>query len=471
MSRHHEQLLRRICQNEPTFSKAKTILHTASLKTTPGSGYELGQGATGLPAICAYIAAEELGDDDIDEKSAQAASCLKPKVFKTTLQTVRSALAAAAAAATSPTKRASRNISYKQLVDDAKIGRKGMVTEWMKDAERTLMDNREMRRRFQSAYDAITLAVFCWVCGLMGNKKVKAPDLLDKYDVPRDQFDELTDALHEVCKDVAKDIQNDIAALKAGTYVPKTRPTTVTVSPTKGSAATLPPPIAPPARSLSRSPSKSALRAPSLGLTPTKTPSHKRKVAFDDPIPEEDEEEFDVTATPSKRQKLSSPVKPLPPTPAPATARASSRLADVATARAAREAEEAFRAHEQPVAGPSTPRRARTAPSQPPSTHSSRSGRSRSQTGSAPTTPSRHGKARMSTVREELGGGDRPARRRCRPVFADQQQWLRGDSRLERELKPWMKKWRELVQRAGGDVWKAAGMVGEGAAATVRVAA
>lgn len=59
-------------------------------------------------------------------------------------------------------------MSYKQLVDDAKIGRKGMVTGWMNDAERTLMDNREMRRRFGSMYDAITLAVFCWVCGLMG---------------------------------------------------------------------------------------------------------------------------------------------------------------------------------------------------------------------------------------------------------------------------------------------------------------
>ena len=66
------------------------------------------------------------------------------------------------------------------------------------------------------------------------------------------------------------------------------------------------------------------------------------------------------------------------------------------------------------------------------------------------------------------------ARRRYRPVFADQQQWVKGDSRLERELKPWREKWRELVGRAGGDVWKAAGMVGEGAGAgatAVRVAA
>ena len=275
------------------------------------------------------------------------------------------------------------------------------------------------------------------------NKKVKPPTLVAKYAIPRDQFDELTDALHEVCKDVAKTIQEDIAAMKAGTYAPKAPPTTTMPASTmKVSTATLPPPIPAPSRSVSRSPSKSALRAPSVGLTPTKTPTHKRKVAFDGPIPEEDEdeEEFDATATPSKRRKLSSPVKP-------GTPLVSSRLADAAASREA--------ALPLPIpppqagAGPSTPRRQRTTPSYPSSTP--RSGRSGSQTGSAPTTPSR--KLRLSTVREEEEG---PPRRRCRPVFADQQQWLKGDSRLERELKPWQDKWRELVRKAGGDVWKAA---------------
>ena len=51
-------------------------------------------------------------------------------------------------------------------------------------------------------------------------------------------------------------------------------------------------------------------------------------------------------------------------------------------------------------------------------------------------------------------------------MFADQQQWLRGDARLERELRPWADKWRELVKSVGGDVWKAAGMA-RGAAVRV----
>ncbi len=71
MSRHHDQLVRLLCHNDATFSKAKAILHTASLKTTPGSGYDLGPGASGLPAICAYIAAEEcvfLVSNPVDEE-------------------------------------------------------------------------------------------------------------------------------------------------------------------------------------------------------------------------------------------------------------------------------------------------------------------------------------------------------------------------------------------------------------------
>ncbi|TFK88186.1 hypothetical protein K466DRAFT_662478 [Polyporus arcularius HHB13444] len=71
------------------------------------------------------------------------------------------------------------------------------------------------------------------------------------------------------------------------------------------------------------------LRAPSADLSPTKTPSHKRKVAFDGPIDEEDEE-FDALATPCKRQKFSSPIKPLTATP-----RSSSRIAAVLAARVA----------------------------------------------------------------------------------------------------------------------------------------
>lgn len=266
----------------------------------------------------------------------------------------------------------------------------------------------------------------------------------------RDQFDELTDALHDVCKEVAKTINNDMAALR--TQSTPSKPALPKTATTPSKQISIPPPLpAPsgltPSRAVSKSPSKSALRAPSADLSPTKTPSHKRKVAFG-PIAEEDEDEFDALATPSKRQKFSSPLKPLPT----ATPRASSRLASKATQAAGDD--------DNTVAGPSTPRRPRTTSTQPSSTHSSRSVRSSRAysaiSGSAPSTPSR---SRMSALPTVMEVPEVP-RRRFRPVFVDQQQWLKGDARLERELKPWTERWHELVKKAGGDVWKAASLTG-----------
>ena len=308
-------------------------------------------------------------------------------------------------------------------------------------------------------------------------KKINVSTLLGQYGVSKDQFEELTEGLHQLCGEVEKTINDTVARLKAGTSTARSkgRATRATVVSSKVPAASskattasdqedassgdvtassskavvlatdVPFPLAPPPapvpaleptstqtipvpRSPSKSPTKSAMRAPSVGLTPTKTPTHKRKVAFDGPIPEEDEEEFDALATPSrKRQRLTGPLPALP---------ASAQDQDLS--------------RNSGGAGPSTPRRTRTQPAQPSSTHSSRSVRSHAP-GSAPSTPRR--RPALPTVMEE---GE--ARRRYRPVFADQQQWLKGDARLERELRPWAEKWRELVKSADGDVWKAAGM-------------
>ncbi|KAI0648092.1 hypothetical protein C8Q79DRAFT_1087085 [Trametes meyenii] len=494
MSRAHQELLKRICHNRDTLERAKAVLHTASIKTAQGSGYELGQGSSGLPAICAYLAAEELGDNDVTEQIAQAASCLKPRVFKTALNAVKGALSASTAAS-SPSK-SSRNVTYLALLTEKKIGRKGMVQEWMQDVERTLMANRETRRKFGAAYDAITVAVFCWTGQVMGLKanKLGAEILLDNYAVSRDLFDEIIQALDELCQDAARQVQSAIAALKAGASPAKSKAITspsktATVSPSKTAtlsppktskasptkpklpAPTLPPALVPPtpsrAAALTRSPSKSALRAPSADLSPRKTPSHKRKVAFDGPLAEEDEDAFDALATPSKRQKFSSPIKELQLTPArtAGTPRKSSRLAQSATH--AEEQEDALqdgssvasssretldllrRAASSTASVPSTPRRARTGTvSQPSSAHSTRSARSQ------PRTPTRR-KPALATVAEE-----HMPRRRYRPAFADTQQWLKGDVRLERTLKPWAERWRELVGSCGGDVWAAARIAG-----------
>ncbi|KAL1950360.1 hypothetical protein VTO73DRAFT_5484 [Trametes versicolor] len=472
MSRAHQLLLKKLCHHEETLERAKAILNTASIKTAPGSGYELGQGSSGLSAICAYIAAEELGDTDVTEQIAQAASCLKPKLFKTALNTVKGALSAAAKAkakaeAASPSK-AARTVTYNALLGEKKIGRKGMVLGWMQDAERALMANREARRRFTS-YDAVTVAVFCWTCQLMGlGKKADPETLLGTYGVRGDQFNDITEALHEFCQETAKKIEADVASLRAtkSPSKPTASPSKAAASPTKApKEAILPPALPPPTPSrnpekmtaITRSPSKSALRAPSADLSPRKTPSHKRKVVFDGPIAEADEEEFDALATPSKRQKFSSPLKEEAST-TTSTPRKSSRLAQISTAdeldtapSSARKTLELLRQAGRgttPGSAPSTPRKPRIA-SQPSSVHSARSGRSQTMT------PTRR---KLGTIHEDE---ERMSRRRYRPAFADTQQWMRADARLERTLKPWAERWRELVGRCGGDVWEAARTAGE----------
>jgi hypothetical protein len=61
MSAPLDHLLRKICENgkSETYNVAKRIMRTAHAKTGAGSGYELGKGASGLPAICAYLASSE----------------------------------------------------------------------------------------------------------------------------------------------------------------------------------------------------------------------------------------------------------------------------------------------------------------------------------------------------------------------------------------------------------------------------
>ena len=94
------------------------------------------------------------------------ASCLKPQVFKTTMATVRKALAEAQAALT-PRKRRASGVTYEKLLEDHRLGRRGMIMGWVRGAEQTLWDNMEMQRRFGRAADAVVIAVFCWTCRFM----------------------------------------------------------------------------------------------------------------------------------------------------------------------------------------------------------------------------------------------------------------------------------------------------------------
>jgi hypothetical protein len=51
-----DALLKRLCIKPETLTRAQALLHIAKARTGTGSGHDLGNGVTGLPAICAHLA-------------------------------------------------------------------------------------------------------------------------------------------------------------------------------------------------------------------------------------------------------------------------------------------------------------------------------------------------------------------------------------------------------------------------------
>ncbi|KAJ3972409.1 hypothetical protein EV361DRAFT_141754 [Lentinula raphanica] len=63
-----------------TLERARELLHTVTVKTAPGTGFQLKDPA-GRPAACALIASEQLKNTVVNPTSAQGSSCLNPAAF------------------------------------------------------------------------------------------------------------------------------------------------------------------------------------------------------------------------------------------------------------------------------------------------------------------------------------------------------------------------------------------------------
>ena len=107
-----------------------------------------------------------LGNNDVSRKVAQEASCLKPKVFETTLSVVRAALFADAekSAQTASSRKASNELSYRALVKRFRWQNGDFLVDCMEDVERALAESRELKGRLCPPNKAVTLVVFCWTC-------------------------------------------------------------------------------------------------------------------------------------------------------------------------------------------------------------------------------------------------------------------------------------------------------------------
>ncbi|KAF8885709.1 hypothetical protein CPB84DRAFT_126919 [Gymnopilus junonius] len=91
MSRY-AHLLDNFQLSDETRDLAADLIRQAKLRTGRGSGHELGEFDTGLPAVCALLASERLNTGEMSQKSAQAASCLNKKDFQRVYSTVRAVI-------------------------------------------------------------------------------------------------------------------------------------------------------------------------------------------------------------------------------------------------------------------------------------------------------------------------------------------------------------------------------------------
>ena len=104
-----------------------------------------------------------LRNGDVQEKMAQVASCLAPKEFKTCLSTVRAALASVAPA---PQARA-RSLTYEGLIIRYKHSRGDFMVSCMREAEKILIENGQLRGRFKPPNNVITIATYSWICAVL----------------------------------------------------------------------------------------------------------------------------------------------------------------------------------------------------------------------------------------------------------------------------------------------------------------
>ncbi|KAH9999648.1 hypothetical protein BJV74DRAFT_165381 [Russula compacta] len=467
MPKLEEALIDRLTLRPEVREKARVLLRTVHSKTGPGTGYDIGEAKTGLPAICAYVASKSAGYADITQEVAQKASCLAPKTFTSTLRTVKAALLGSSKTPDgSPSKAGHDEIdptAYATLIGEHKIGQPLRVASWMKETQAALLAlprfQHDFASRLTESSAEVRIAVFFWVCQAIKLSTVQYMPLVDKHGVSLKMFTRLVKMMDDECADLKESIRATVREMRkkkaAASRTPKSTGT--------GSGMSTPP-----SRSRSASPTKSALR--SVNLTSSLTSSGaKRKVAFSlsDMSASEDGGD-EPPETPSKRARTTPRTKPrVVPMPMRRAAESvSSSLSEEATAAAAEgddddddEMSDAAPAHaprlvaSQPVAGPSTPRRRRLLPATSTPTHAYRtppSARIQMLSLSDDEDDAVEADAAAGDDAEADGEDDTlPPSRRFRPVFLDRAQWVQRAPRLARDRAAAERQTREWVERWG----------------------
>ncbi|VDC01366.1 unnamed protein product [Peniophora sp. CBMAI 1063] len=306
-----DDLLRRLLvHNREARDEAKRILVQARSATGPGTGYDISDGKTGLAAICAYLATVKTGYDDLDLTTAQKASCLEPKIFKRTLETVKNALEAKRAPSLSRNNSNTRSWrdgrsreqrtlrdSFLPIIEKHRLGRPKLVATWMQWTYSSMKEHLEAEM-IQASDQDLRIAAYQYVAGIL-KKPAKSEPLCAEYKVLHHRHMDLLAMAKRCCKDVTREIQHSIEELSQKVKTAPSR-SSARLSPSKSTstvANNTAPEVARPV-----SPNKSSMRAPGT------TRPLKRAVSFHEDAPED-------TPSKPKRLRTSSPYKtPFTPT-------------------------------------------------------------------------------------------------------------------------------------------------------------
>ncbi|KAJ7701455.1 hypothetical protein B0H17DRAFT_1176464 [Mycena rosella] len=383
------ETMEKLCHDAKTLQEAKKILVIARTSTAVGSGFDLGEARTGLEAVCAYLASQDLNNTNVTIEAAQIASCqTMPKFKKLRDQVVKAVTAARKPARRDPLK-------YESLLKDhcAQINAlRG--AKWMHNVEALVMPQLDDEKISE---DEITCAVFIWVCHLVTNERLfRANSFEETYDVHTANIRQLSKLIKIVCgPELEAKIREDYS-----------KP----ASPAKSASA-----------SPRKSPSKPALRA-----LPSRDSPQKRKVTF----PDADADDLPTPDSPTKRQKVAQPT-------------ASSSLVTLESIRQ-RQTRSMSGSPTKPA--PSTPRKPQRLPSSP---SKSPVKALAAVTPSRPLKPTPMDVELLSSDSSDEEESAPAPRRRFRPVFRDQKQWAMCDPRLAKLTSAAVEYHKSMTKRHG----------------------
>ncbi|QRW00436.1 Origin recognition complex subunit 6 (ORC6) [Ceratobasidium sp. AG-Ba] len=181
-------LLERFLPNKTTRLQAESLLRMARLRTAPGTGMSVDEGGIGLPAICALIACERLGDRSFTKEVAQRASCLRPQLFEQTLTIVRTVLKEQDNIAPSRSTRSThRPISYDSLTK--KYGANRVDPHIVKECQRV---ERELAKALDdnSGWNdrRITATIFWWCCEARGIQTAPEKEYMKTHEIAQNDW-------------------------------------------------------------------------------------------------------------------------------------------------------------------------------------------------------------------------------------------------------------------------------------------